>query len=94
MSASVLGELGRRSADILGLTLGRCGGITYLVETLVQLWDPSYSAFRIGNREMTVTIEDVAGLLNLFGHSTTVIFTLASGKAKFCHFTGLKESAL
>ena len=43
---------------------------------------------------MTVTIKEVAGLLNLSVHGTIVIFPLASEKAKFCHFTGLKESVV
>ena len=59
----------------------------YLVEVLVQLWDPSYSIFIIENREMTVTIEEVAILLNLLEYGTTVIFPFASGKEKFWHFT-------
>ena len=66
----------------------------YLVEALVHLWDPSCSTFRIGNREMTVTFEEVVGLLNLSVRGTVVIFPFTSGKAKFCHFTRLKESII
>ena len=43
---------------------------------------------------MTVTIEEVAGLLNLSVHGTIVIFPLASEKVEFCHCTGLKESVV
>ena len=66
----------------------------YLVEVLVQLWDPSCSAFRIKNREITVTIEEVAGLLNLLVLTTVVIFLFVSDKIEFCHFIGLKESVV
>ena len=66
----------------------------YLVEVLIHLWDPSYSIFRIENSEMTVTIEEIAALLNLLVHVTTVIFPFASGKAEFCHLIGLKESVI
>ena len=41
---------------------------------------------------MTVTIEEVTGLLNLSVRDTVVIFSFASGKVEFCHFIGLKES--
>ena len=64
----------------------------YLMEALEQLWDPCCLAFRIGNREMIVTIEEVAGLLNLSVYGTVVIFPFASGKIEVCHFTGLKDS--
>ena len=66
----------------------------YLVEVLIQLWDPSCSAFKIENREMTITIEKVAGFLNLPVHGTVVIIPLASEKGEFCHFIGLKESVI
>ena len=45
---------------------------SYFVEVLVHLWDPICSAFRLGKKEMTVTIEEVSGLLNLSNHGTTV----------------------
>ncbi|XP_071925881.1 serine/threonine-protein phosphatase 7 long form homolog [Coffea arabica] len=66
----------------------------YLVEALIQLWDPDGSTFRIGSKELTPTIEEVAGLLNLSVKGTAVIFPIASGKVEFCHFTGLKESVV
>ena len=66
----------------------------YLVEALVHLWDPTCSAFRLGKREMTITIEEVVGFLNLPIQGTAVIFPLVSNKAEFCRFTGLKESAI
>nr|XP_027101279.1 uncharacterized protein LOC113720813 [Coffea arabica]XP_027101280.1 uncharacterized protein LOC113720813 [Coffea arabica] len=66
----------------------------YLVEALVHLWDPTCSAFRFGKREMTITIEEVAGFLNLPIQGTAVVLPLASNKVKFCRFTGLKESVL
>ena len=66
----------------------------YLVEALVHLWDPICSVFRLGKKEMTVTIEEVSGLLNLPIHGTAVIFPFVSNKAEFCHFTGLKESVI
>ena len=43
---------------------------------------------------MTVTIEEVSGLLNLPIHGTAVIFPFVSNKAEFCHFTRLKESVI
>ena len=64
----------------------------YLVEVLIHLWDPIWSAFRLGKKEMTVTIEEVSGLLNLPIHGTAVIFSFMSSKVEFCHFTGLKQS--
>ncbi|CDP17712.1 unnamed protein product [Coffea canephora] len=66
----------------------------YLVEALVHLWDPICSAFRLGKREMTITIEEIAGFLNLLIQGTAVIFPLVSNKVEFCHFTGLKELAV
>ena len=64
----------------------------YLVEALIHLWDPSCSVFKLGKKEMTATIEEVFGLLNLPTHGTAVIFPFASNKIEFCRFTSLKES--
>ena len=64
----------------------------YLVEALTHLWDPRCSAFKLGKKEMTVTIEEVSGLLNLSTHGTAVIFPFVSNKTEFYRFTGLKES--
>ncbi|XP_071927847.1 protein MAIN-LIKE 1-like [Coffea arabica] len=66
----------------------------YLVEALVHLWDPTCSSFRVGKREMTITIEEVAGFLNLPIQGTAVVLPLVSNKVEFCRFTGLKESVL
>ncbi|XP_071933099.1 uncharacterized protein [Coffea arabica] len=66
----------------------------YLVEALVHLWDPECTAFRIGNRQMTITLEEVAGLLGLPTRGTALVFPFASDKAEFCQIIGLKESVL
>ena len=66
----------------------------YLVEVLIQLWDPSCSVFRVGNREINITIENVAGLFNLSVGGTVVLFPFASNKSEFYHFTRLKESVV
>ena len=66
----------------------------YLVEALVHLWDPICSTFRLGKEEMTITIEEIAGFLNLPVQGTAVIFPLASDKVEFCRFTGIKESVI
>ena len=66
----------------------------YLVEALVHLWDPECTAFRIGNRQMTITLEEVAGLLGLPTRGTALVFPFASDKAEFCQIIGLKEFVL
>ena len=66
----------------------------YLVEALVHLWDSTCSAFRLGEKEMTITIEEVVRFLNLPIQGAAVIFPLVSNKAEFCRFTGLKESVI
>jgi hypothetical protein len=66
----------------------------YLVEALVHLWDPKCSAFRIGDYEITITVEEVAGLLNLLIRERLVRFPSTSSKAYFCTFTGLRKSAV
>ena len=66
----------------------------YLVEALVHLWDPECSAFRIGNRQMIITLEEVAGLLKLLMHGTALVFPTTSDKVEFCKIIGLKESVL
>ena len=66
----------------------------YLVEALVHLWDPECSAFRVGNKHMTVTLEEIAGLFNLPLHGTALIFPYVSDKIEFCKIIGLREAVL
>mgnify|MGYP004709621861 FL=1 len=55
----------------------------YLVDALIQLWDSSCLSFRIKNKEMTVIIEEVAGLLNLSAHGTAMTFPFALSRLGF-----------
>ena len=66
----------------------------YLVDALIQLWNPNCSTFRIGNKEMTLTIEEVASLLNLSVNGTRMKFSVTSNRTEFCHFIGLNESIM
>ena len=43
---------------------------------------------------MTITIEEVAGFLNLSVRGTAVIFPFASDKVEFSYFTGLMASVV
>ncbi|CDP18468.1 unnamed protein product [Coffea canephora] len=63
----------------------------YLVEALVHLWDPECSAFRIDNRQMTITLEEVAGLLSLPIHRTALVFPSAPDKAEFCQIIKIER---
>ena len=68
--------------------------VDYLVETFIQLWNSNCSTIRIGNKKITLLIKEVVGLHNLLVEGTAVIFSIASSKIKFYHFTGLKESVM
>ena len=48
--------------------------------------------FRIYDRKQRNDCD--VSLLNLSVHGIAVIFSFASGKAEFCHFTGLKQSVV
>lgn len=60
----------------------------------MHLWDPKCSAFRIGDYEITITVEEVAGLLKYLIRERLVIFPSTPKKAYFCTFTGLRKSAV
>ena len=92
LSPSEINQVASRLEPIGDFKDIKSGG--YLVEALVHLWDPICSTFRLGKKEITITIEEVAGLLNLSIQGTVVIFPFVSNKTEFCHFTGFKESAI
>ncbi|KAL3516341.1 hypothetical protein ACH5RR_023243 [Cinchona calisaya] len=71
-----------------------CEASSTIIEGLVHVWNCNHSVFRFGKQEITVTLEEVSGLLDIPFHGLQLIYPTEEGLNAFCQYVGLKRSKM
>nr|XP_027067908.1 uncharacterized protein LOC113693571 [Coffea arabica] len=64
------------------------------IQALINYWDPDASVFRFGMCELTPTLEELEGLLQVPGKGSPMIYPSGGTKEQFCRFLGLRNNSL
>ena len=65
-----------------------------MVETLVAFWNLTVMVFRFGEQELTLTLEEYAGLLKVTISKDPVLPNFKSSKNQMADFLGMRRNAL
>ncbi|XP_027102319.2 uncharacterized protein [Coffea arabica] len=65
-----------------------------IVQALLEFWDPDSSVFRFGECELTLTLEEIEGLLQVPGKGHPMVYPMNGTREQFCKFLGLKQFSM
>ena len=65
-----------------------------LIDALVHMWDRKASVFRFGNCELTLTLEEIAGLLGIPLKDRGALIPSMGNRRTFCALLGLYDTAI
>ncbi|XP_071933092.1 uncharacterized protein [Coffea arabica] len=65
-----------------------------VIQALINYWDPDVSVFRFGMCELTPTIEELEGLLQMPGKGSPMVYPSGGTREQFCRFLGLRSNSL
>ncbi|XP_071909673.1 uncharacterized protein [Coffea arabica] len=64
------------------------------IQALIDYWDPDASVFRFGMCELTPTLEELEGLLQVSRKDSPMIYLSRGTREQFCRFLGLRNNSL
>ncbi|XP_027083585.1 uncharacterized protein [Coffea arabica] len=62
-----------------------------IIRALLEFWDPDGSVFSFGECELTPTLEEIEGFLQVPGKGHPMVFPTNGTREQFCRFLGLKQ---
>ncbi|XP_071933794.1 uncharacterized protein [Coffea arabica] len=65
-----------------------------IIEALLEFWDPRGSVFRFGECELTLTLEEIEGLLQMPGKGSPMVYPTNGTREQFCKFLGLGRASM
>nr|XP_027120694.1 uncharacterized protein LOC113737707 [Coffea arabica] len=67
---------------------------TAIIQALLEYWDPNGSIFRFRECELTPTLEEIEGLLQMTGKGSPMVYPTNGTREQFCKFLGLKQDSM
>ena len=65
-----------------------------IIQALLEYWDPESSLFRFNGCELTLTLEEIEGLLQMLGKGHPMVYPTNGTREQFYRFLGLKQNSM
>ena len=65
-----------------------------IIQTLLKYWDPEGSVFRFEECELTLTLKEIEGLLQVPEKGHPMVYSTSGMREQFCRFLGLGQNSI